>query len=706
MAEMDSFGVNPTNNPLPGFSTPSPSNAAPKQLERMGDALLDTGAKAAAIYTDVLREQNETRTLEALTQANDAATRLRAGENGYLTLLGKNALERPDGKALEDEYAEVLDRDADEIEKGLGNSAQRRAFRERYTAMRGSFVEGVRQHSFKQSQQYKTDTYSGAIASGVRQLGMSGGDPAQVSQSLAAIDANTRALAAHLGLDPETTEEKVREAKSLGHLAVVEQLEAAGENGRVEAYYKEHRADLTTEAYAKLSAVVQEGADRNKGESVTQSLIRERLSGAPGTPDRAGDVLFPLAGTYRRTDAYGAARPGRKHKGVDLAANEGTPVTAGGSGTLRLLNDPEGYGKYVQLKLDDGKTEIRLAHLSAYGKFKDGERVKAGDIVGHVGSTGRSSGPHLHYEVRVNGEPVDPEKWHAGKPTSPMRGGAGGPLNRVEMYDELERRLDASGAGPRARQAAKAELDRWLSADDYDRRQREEADEDMAWRLVEQGKPLPASLRARAPRVALQTDDYRRAKQEQANGKRLDPAVSRDAFYTALGHLAERPLTYADIVRLEPTMNRDDFEQFRAVAFKQQQDNLAAVGNYPGYKKSVKDHEDDLLASGAFETDEGKLTPEGQERYTRFTGEVAHIMHQEEIAGGRPISEARRREIILGEAARHQRTRNMDDFGDKYRAIPPGDRTAIYRSLLRRQGGVGTVTRGAVMREWERRQGL
>lgn len=96
----------------------------------------------------------------------------------------------------------------------------------------------------------------------------------------------------------------------------------------------------------------------------------------------------------------------RQHKGVDLAGPTGTPVYATADGTVGMAQWFSSYGNYVQIEHGAG-LQTRYGHLSSY-TVKPGQVVKKGMLIGHIGSTGRSTGPHLHYEVRVAGEAVNP----------------------------------------------------------------------------------------------------------------------------------------------------------------------------------------------------------------------------------------------------------------------------------------------------------
>lgn len=98
----------------------------------------------------------------------------------------------------------------------------------------------------------------------------------------------------------------------------------------------------------------------------------------------------------------------RSHKGVDYAAPHGTPIYATANGTVASVSTQRGYGKLIVLK-HRGHYDTAYGHLSRFAKgMHRGKRVKQGDIIGYVGSTGLATGPHLHYELRISGVQVDP----------------------------------------------------------------------------------------------------------------------------------------------------------------------------------------------------------------------------------------------------------------------------------------------------------
>jgi murein DD-endopeptidase MepM/ murein hydrolase activator NlpD len=96
----------------------------------------------------------------------------------------------------------------------------------------------------------------------------------------------------------------------------------------------------------------------------------------------------------------------RMHSGIDLAAAAGTPIVATSDGRVDTASWNGGYGLFVSLD-HGGGVETRYGHMSRLN-VAAGQEVRKGQVIGYVGSTGRSTGPHLHYEVRKNGRPVNP----------------------------------------------------------------------------------------------------------------------------------------------------------------------------------------------------------------------------------------------------------------------------------------------------------
>ncbi|WP_233355947.1 M23 family metallopeptidase [Henriciella aquimarina] len=130
------------------------------------------------------------------------------------------------------------------------------------------------------------------------------------------------------------------------------------------------------------------------GEAATKFLMKTPINGAR-LSSNFGYRRHPISG-YNKL-----------HKGTDFAAPTGTPVYAAGHGTIERSSRYGGYGNYVRIRHANGY-DTAYAHLSKFGPgIRSGKRVRQGDIIGYVGSTGASTGPHLHYEVLVNDKQVN-----------------------------------------------------------------------------------------------------------------------------------------------------------------------------------------------------------------------------------------------------------------------------------------------------------
>lgn len=133
-----------------------------------------------------------------------------------------------------------------------------------------------------------------------------------------------------------------------------------------------------------------------------------------GRPLAGGFLRTPLDGA-RLTSGFGMRRHpvlgfGRHHEGLDFAAPTGTPVYAASDGLVASARFERGYGRTVRLN-HAGGVETVYAHLSRFPReLRPGQRVRQGDVIGHVGSTGMSTGPHLHYEIRIAGRAQDPAR--------------------------------------------------------------------------------------------------------------------------------------------------------------------------------------------------------------------------------------------------------------------------------------------------------
>ena len=132
-----------------------------------------------------------------------------------------------------------------------------------------------------------------------------------------------------------------------------------------------------------------------KGENVKKSILKTPIDGAR-LSSTFGIRKHPILG-YNKM-----------HRGVDFAASKGTSVFAGGNGTIEFAGKNGGYGNYIRIR-HNNEYKTAYAHLLGFKKgISTGIRVNQGNVIGYVGSSGRSTGPHLHYEIIYQNEQINP----------------------------------------------------------------------------------------------------------------------------------------------------------------------------------------------------------------------------------------------------------------------------------------------------------
>jgi len=175
-----------------------------------------------------------------------------------------------------------------------------------------------------------------------------------------------------------------------------------------------------TDYYLYKDAKGRENFYDQKGKTAKRKLRATPVNGAR-LSSRFGKRKHPILG-YRKM-----------HTGVDFAAPRGTPILAAGSGTVERANRYGGYGNYIRIRHTDGY-KTAYAHLKSFARgVKKGKYVKQDQVIGYVGTTGRSTGPHLHYEVIHHGKKINPRR---------LSQLSGKPLKKTEMSSFKARRAE------------------------------------------------------------------------------------------------------------------------------------------------------------------------------------------------------------------------------------------------------------------------
>lgn len=150
-------------------------------------------------------------------------------------------------------------------------------------------------------------------------------------------------------------------------------------------------------------------------------IKRQQELAQKNTPYVGGAYLWPVPGYEGKISSkfspsrvhpiLGYARP---HNGIDIPAPKGTKIVAANAGTVIIRQNNSGYGNYIVIDHGGGQATL-YGHMSSFAGFKVGNTVSRGDVIGYVGSTGLSTGNHLHFEISIDGKPTDPEPLLKGK---------------------------------------------------------------------------------------------------------------------------------------------------------------------------------------------------------------------------------------------------------------------------------------------------
>lgn len=202
---------------------------------------------------------------------------------------------------------------------------------------------------------------------------------------------------------------------------IPEELRNAGFGGvnrykNLEGY---DNSDMIIESSQRIDKLTKQIVVQSKSLDEIAALAEQKeelLATIPAIqPIQNSDLKRMASGYGWRSDPFTKAR--KFHYGMDFSAATGTPVYASGNGVVKRADaNSSGYGKHI--RIDHGFNYVSLyAHLSKYN-VEVGQKVKRGDVIGFVGSTGRSVAPHLHYEIFKDGEKINPRNFYYGSLTS------------------------------------------------------------------------------------------------------------------------------------------------------------------------------------------------------------------------------------------------------------------------------------------------
>ena len=510
----DQLRVGPAQTPSPSATAPRANGGevAGEQLQRMGQGVERAAQAASAIALDVLEKQNETRVNEALNEAQGYALTRQAE---YSQRRGANAMptaEGLEGRPLAEHYSDDFNRELPEIGRRLGlNQVQLQAFEARSLPLRQNFRAGAAAHELRQSDVYEEQVYTSGVATSQQAVQANWRDPAAMALALDHIGTLTTERARSQGATAEAAVLSMRENQGKALLDVIQ--------GNADTAPRDMRDFL--EANERWMTPAQVEAARNAvGPGMAGINAREwvsaQLTGAITEPGEPGSTVeAPLPGMSVEFSAPVDSAPGSgygprasfrtangqmassNHDGVDFPSPAGTPVRAVAGGVVVRPRVNGGYGNFVEVRHPDG-TVTGYAHLQGWN-VRDGQTVARGETIGRVGSTGNSTGPHLHLRASRDGQSIDPATLFEGGPREARAGQAAAGPAEPTRADMIRRAREQFGENPVQLAAAVGEINTHFSLQDAEKNAAEQAAVDAVYSTIEQGGTPSASQLAALP---------------------------------------------------------------------------------------------------------------------------------------------------------------------------------------------------------------
>lgn len=336
MPTVPSYGgpqASPTSNAGATFAAPAEQNAAPQQLQQAGEAMQRAGGVASDIAVDMQQQVNQVRVDDALNQARQQMLKLTYDpQTGYKNLKGDNALTRPDGQSLSEEYGTQLKTGVSDISGKLGNDAQRRLFGMQSNDLMTQFQGNLEQHTAQEYKSYALSTQEGTQRIGVDTAKLHWNDPDQIKTALDSVQAAVYKMGDLKGDAASTTQANLKTMTSAVHQGVIEAALQSSNPTYAQQYLNQYKGQMTADDILKTTGLVNHDLDGRISMNAVQGAATKLASNiAPTDMDRLTNIV-----------------QGMESKGKDLDKN-GNVLTssAGAKGNMQVMdgtNTDPGYG--------------------------------------------------------------------------------------------------------------------------------------------------------------------------------------------------------------------------------------------------------------------------------------------------------------------------------------------------------------------------
>lgn len=755
-SDLQEFNASLSPRGLPAVEGPSPTDSSGQQLQQAGQAIQNAGESGTAIAVDALQIANRTRVDEAINALRERQLDDTYGENGYTRLRGRDALFRPNGQSLTDEYSGNLDREADSIASGLGNDAQRRAFRRAQQEVRASYRTELARHETGEFQTYAMSVFEGAISTAQRGLALSGGNPEQTAEHVATIRAQVANVARLTGRSAEWVQAQTVTMLSAGHAGAIARFLDDHDPSAAQRYSDLHASEMTQEDLLRVDAAIGEQEDIQIATAAANEQFALIQGGTPpaSAPEAAG-------GTAPRAEGGSPFQQWADNAGRASRGRGAAPFSAV-SARIRATEGPEHLGGYNALAYNTSRTQnsrgVPQQNLTSMtiGQVQDFQlnvmrprtrgQPTRNDPRG-IGSTGVGAYQFESRTLAENARIAFGANWR-NVPFTPANqdriaevlysragltpwgiGGTGGRVGpggqqggqqTAGGYDVLQAvqalRADPRLAhNPRVLAEAERQLRGLVDLQEHAAARQDEDTLNEAYRQMAQNgghyERLPSSLRSRLDgRYIPQLQSYgEQVRERQQSTTARTEGQSLPIWGQLKEQVANGTITRPEqLLRYRPMLTSNLYRDLVNDVIGHQRGSQGTIDSMRTTQQALGYVDAELQSAGLDRT-------HNPEEYSRFRGVLLDQVRTAERLKGSALTgdEARdiamrmlgessvRRDGIFGWARSYQRVYELE--GEQraltYGAIPPSIRTQIIASL-RRRGVRGPITAGDVEREY------
>ncbi len=507
----DSPQVAATSMPTPGFGVPTMPDVAGRQGQQLGQAIQQFGGEVGRIANDMAQQANQLRVDDALNQAKEAALRLTYDKDkGFTSLKGINALKRPDGKPLADEYGDNLKDQISQIAGTLGNENQRQAFAMHSNDILTSFRGQAIQYEAGESMTYALSVSDGVQSTALRDIGLNWNNPDAVNSAVERIRAETFRQAQLLGKSAEWQDAQARKLTSNAHKVALMSALEQNDPAYADSYLKRYSEQMDADDILAVRGHITKEMDNRIGMGVAADVVGKMQ---PRIQVSEGERAFNIA--------VGTESGGRQF------GTDGKPLTSpkGAIGIAQVMPDtaPEA-AKLAGLPWDENRYKNDPAYNKAIGMayFQQQLQTNGGDLAkayaAYNAGPGRLQKAVKKAERSVEFAKVDPNlkalnwldfmpqetKDYVAKNMKAYDAGQGQPTRPT--FQEIDDQLRADprlASNPARYKVAREEASRRFEEQTKAIKQREEEAVATAMRgIIENGgrfSDLPVSIRAAVP---------------------------------------------------------------------------------------------------------------------------------------------------------------------------------------------------------------